>query len=123
LNAENVTIGMRPNKVFIQQVAAQVLFFNPIIDDPSGDHNHGPFYSRILKMVAPGRIELPRPCGHWILSPARLPIPPQGHRNRRAGNKQELTFEFKPRRFQTRPPCLAEVPKAPIGNKLQSSSF
>ncbi len=29
-------------------------------------------------MVAPGRIELPRPCGHWILSPARLPIPPQG---------------------------------------------
>ncbi len=31
------------------------------------------------KMVAPGRIELPRPCGHWILSPARLPIPPQGH--------------------------------------------
>ena len=33
----------------------------------------------VLYLVAPGRIELPRPCGHWILSPARLPIPPQGH--------------------------------------------
>ncbi len=33
---------------------------------------------KLRKLVAPGRIELPRPCGHWILSPARLPIPPQG---------------------------------------------
>ena len=30
-------------------------------------------------MVAPGRIELPHSCEYWILSPARLPIPPQGH--------------------------------------------
>jgi hypothetical protein len=26
--------------------------------------------------VREGRLELPRPFGHWILSPARLPIPP-----------------------------------------------
>ncbi len=38
------------------------------------------------RMVAPGRIELPRPCGHWILSPARLPIPPQGR------DKSEVTL-------------------------------
>jgi len=25
-------------------------------------------------LVAPGRIELPRPCGHWILSPAYPPV-------------------------------------------------
>ncbi len=28
--------------------------------------------------MASVRIELTRPCGHWILSPARLPIPPRG---------------------------------------------
>ena len=31
-----------------------------------------------LKMVPPGRIELPLPCENGILNPARLPIPPQG---------------------------------------------
>ena len=25
-------------------------------------------------------VELARPCGHWILSPARLPIPPRRHK-------------------------------------------
>ena len=34
----------------------------------------------IIKMVPPGRLELPRPCGQQILSLPRLPIPPQGHR-------------------------------------------
>ena len=27
-------------------------------------------------IVPEGGIEPPRPCGHWILNPARLPIPP-----------------------------------------------
>src|SRR5688572_9413914 len=30
-----------------------------------------------FQLVPPGRLELPRPCGHWILSPTRLPVPPQ----------------------------------------------
>ena len=25
-------------------------------------------------------VEPARPCGHWILSPARLPIPPRRHK-------------------------------------------
>src|SRR5262245_62061728 len=31
-------------------------------------------------MVPRRRLELPRPCGHRYLKPARLPIPPPGHR-------------------------------------------
>ncbi len=27
-------------------------------------------------VVPRGRFELPRPKGHWILNPARLPVPP-----------------------------------------------
>src|SRR5690349_2719519 len=30
-------------------------------------------------MVRKGGLEPPRPLGHWILSPARLPIPPLSH--------------------------------------------
>ena len=30
--------------------------------------------------MPPGRVELPRPCGQRILSPSRLPVPPQGPR-------------------------------------------
>ena len=30
-------------------------------------------------MVPRRRLELPRPCGHRYLKPARLPIPPPGH--------------------------------------------
>src|SRR5947207_9267559 len=30
----------------------------------------------ILRLVRKGGLEPPRPLGHWILSPARLPIPP-----------------------------------------------
>jgi hypothetical protein len=30
-------------------------------------------------------LEPTRPCGHWILSPARLPIPPRRHRERNIG--------------------------------------
>ena len=33
-----------------------------------------------IKMVPPGRLELPRHCWQQILSLPRLPIPPQGHR-------------------------------------------
>src|SRR5262245_60557055 len=33
-------------------------------------------------MVPRRRLELPRPCGHWYLKPARLPIPPPGRRSR-----------------------------------------
>ncbi len=29
--------------------------------------------------VPEGGLEPPRPCGHWILNPARLPIPPLRH--------------------------------------------
>jgi hypothetical protein len=34
-----------------------------------------------LPMVPRRRLELPRPCGHRYLKPARLPIPPPGHRD------------------------------------------
>ena len=45
---------------------------------------------RPMKMPAEG-LEPTRPCGHWILSPARLPIPP-----RRLGKEQDDTiFEWK----------------------------
>src|SRR5512143_2544151 len=30
-------------------------------------------------LVRKGGLEPPRPFGHWILSPARLPIPPLSH--------------------------------------------
>ena len=36
--------------------------------------------SRCALMVPRRRLELPRPCGHRYLKPARLPIPPPGHR-------------------------------------------
>ena len=31
------------------------------------------------ELVPRRRLELPWPCGHWHLKPARLPIPPPGH--------------------------------------------
>ncbi len=31
------------------------------------------------QMVREGGVEPPRPCGHWNLNPARLPIPPPAH--------------------------------------------
>jgi hypothetical protein len=30
-------------------------------------------------LVREGGVEPPRPCGHWNLNPARLPIPPPAH--------------------------------------------
>ena len=37
------------------------------------------------EVLVPRRgLEPPRPLGHWYLKPARLPIPPSGHRCRRA---------------------------------------
>src|ERR1700689_4778289 len=35
---------------------------------------------QIPSLVPRRRLELPRPCGHRYLKPARLPIPPPGHR-------------------------------------------
>lgn len=32
---------------------------------------------RIARLVPAEGVEPTRPCGHWILSPARLPIPPR----------------------------------------------
>lgn len=32
-----------------------------------------------LRLVREGGVEPPRPCGHWNLNPARLPIPPPAH--------------------------------------------
>lgn len=32
-----------------------------------------------LSAVREGGVEPPRPCGHWNLNPARLPIPPPAH--------------------------------------------
>ena len=71
-------------------------------------------------MVPRRRLELPRPCGHWHLKPARLPIPPPGHRGlwylpdgtRRNGAQYTLPnfsvnnlFEgFAKRVFENRPP-------------------
>src|SRR4030088_1117372 len=31
------------------------------------------------RLVPENGVEPSRPCGHWILSPARLPVPPLGH--------------------------------------------
>lgn len=36
-----------------------------------------------LLLVAPERLELSHPCGYWILSPTRLPVPPQGLKDSR----------------------------------------
>lgn len=33
--------------------------------------------SHQILVVPPGRLELPRPCGHWILSPAYPPVKDQ----------------------------------------------
>lgn len=33
----------------------------------------------VLYLVLGARVELARPCGRWILSPLRLPIPPSEH--------------------------------------------
>ena len=38
-----------------------------------------------LPMVPRRGLEPPRPCGHWHLKPARLPIPPSGHCGVRGG--------------------------------------
>src|SRR5690606_22877271 len=34
---------------------------------------------RRCSLVREGGVEPPRPCGHWNLNPARLPIPPPAH--------------------------------------------
>lgn len=38
-----------------------------------------PEHFRRCSMVREGGVEPPRPCGHWNLNPARLPIPPPAH--------------------------------------------
>ena len=37
----------------------------------------GPAGPRAKRVVRAKGIEPPRPCGHWILNPARLPVPPR----------------------------------------------
>ena len=32
-----------------------------------------------VQLIPAAGVEPARPCGHWILSPARLPIPPRRH--------------------------------------------
>ena len=39
-----------------------------------------------VAMVPRRRLELPRPCGHWHLKPARLPIPPPGQASEDGGD-------------------------------------
>lgn len=45
------------------------------------DTTTGPPFSRWARSlsVREGGVEPPRPCGHWNLNPARLPIPPPAH--------------------------------------------
>ena len=38
-----------------------------------------PSQTPVCEMVPRRGLEPPRPCGHWHLKPARLPIPPSGH--------------------------------------------
>ncbi len=38
-----------------------------------------PGHFRRCPVVREGGVEPPRPCGHWNLNPARLPIPPPAH--------------------------------------------
>ena len=33
----------------------------------------------VFNTIPAAGVEPARPCGHWILSPARLPIPPRRH--------------------------------------------
>src|SRR4051794_6642224 len=46
-----------------------------------GHTETGPSLSRWARspVVREGGVEPPRPCGHWNLNPARLPIPPPAH--------------------------------------------
>ena len=34
----------------------------------------------VFNTIPAAGVEPARPCGHWILSPARLPIPPRRHK-------------------------------------------
>ena len=45
------------------------------MDNEKGRH----LIDAALSAVREGGVEPPRPCGHWNLNPARLPIPPPAH--------------------------------------------
>ena len=59
--------------------------------EPSKNHIRKPYTNKIkrqgletlsfqlLNAIPAAGVEPARPCGHWILSPARLPIPPRRH--------------------------------------------
>ena len=65
------------------------------------------------KMVPENGVEPSRPCGHRILSPARLPVPPLGHIGRIALPDFSVQFPYVA--------CRARyVPKWPKGNGLQN---
>src|SRR5688572_16994115 len=53
-------------------------------------------------MVPRRGLEPPRVLPHWHLKPARLPIPPPGHRSRRARNVLTAPRAVKPRRGRER---------------------
>lgn len=46
---------------------------------PPGTSVSGRDPSQRFLVVREGGVEPPRPCGHWNLNPARLPIPPPAH--------------------------------------------
>ena len=52
-----------------------------------------------MQLIPAAGVEPARPCGHWILSPARLPIPPR---------RQSITgvAGFEPTHEGVKVPCL-----------------
>src|SRR5882724_5258175 len=66
-------------------------------------------------LVPENGVEPSRPCGHRILSPARLPVPPLGHGDRIA--LPDFSVQFPIHRLQGRGTQVAQ------GNGLQNPSF
>src|SRR5690606_32352086 len=62
-----------------------------------------------LTVVREGGLEPPRPCGHWHLKPARLPIPPLA-RATHPRQPPEITIGPSPR---TAPPTPRPTPPRP----------
>src|SRR4029077_16148363 len=72
-----------------------------------------------LPMVPRRRLELPRPCGHRYLKPARLPIPPPGHREadcRQPAPKvnEQLGTGLPPNPIRSEPEAMAPMNSRPL---------